>query len=35
MRLTPELRQLEMGMSINLYLAAMGTAGFDLSFVSG
>ena len=33
--LMPELRQLEMGISIKRYLLPMGTAGFDLSLVSG
>jgi hypothetical protein len=33
--LMSELMQLEMGMSTNLYLPAIGTAGLDLSFVKG
>lgn len=35
MRLYPELRQLEMGISINLYLPARGTAGFERLAVRG
>jgi hypothetical protein len=31
----PEFRQLEMGISTNLYLPAIGTAGFDLCAVNG
>lgn len=31
----PELIQLEMGMSTNLYLPASGTAGLERSFVRG
>jgi hypothetical protein len=32
---TPEFKQLEMGISINLYFPAIGTAGFDLWLVNG
>jgi hypothetical protein len=35
MRRSPELMQLEMGMSTSRYLPASGTAGFALSLVSG
>src|SRR5687768_15574173 len=35
MRLIPELRQLEMGMSTNRYLPAMGTAGLERVAVNG
>jgi hypothetical protein len=31
----PELRQLEIGMSTNLYFPAIGTAGFDRLAVNG
>src|SRR5690606_2361617 len=32
---SPEFKQFEIGISINLYLPPIGTAGFDLSLVSG
>src|SRR5262245_15682406 len=35
MRLSPLLRQLEIGMSISRYLAASGTAGLERKLVSG
>lgn len=31
----PEFRQLEIGISTNLYFPAIGTAGFDLVCVNG
>jgi hypothetical protein len=35
MRLTPELMQFEIGISIKRYLPPMGTAGFERLFVNG